>query len=115
MHRGEATYSDGRRPDAVHIGDLRIMDVMATTTNRISEGEVLQLVHQALESGHIPRALVGRWQQRRVGSQRRTVEIDAPRVVPAAVPVRRIDLDPFLRHVILVRSGCRVALREALL
>jgi len=30
----------------VEIGDMRIMDVMATTTNRISEGEVLQLVHQ---------------------------------------------------------------------
>jgi octaprenyl-diphosphate synthase len=30
----------------VDIGDMRIMDVMATTTNRISEGEVLQLVHQ---------------------------------------------------------------------
>jgi octaprenyl-diphosphate synthase len=30
----------------VDIGNMRIMDVMATTTNRISEGEVLQLVHQ---------------------------------------------------------------------
>jgi octaprenyl-diphosphate synthase len=30
----------------VGIGNMRIMDVMATTTNRISEGEVLQLVHQ---------------------------------------------------------------------
>jgi octaprenyl-diphosphate synthase len=30
----------------VQIGSMRIMDVMATTTNRISEGEVLQLVHQ---------------------------------------------------------------------
>jgi octaprenyl-diphosphate synthase len=30
----------------VNIGDMAIMDVMATTTNRISEGEVLQLVHQ---------------------------------------------------------------------
>ncbi len=30
----------------VQIGDMRIMGVMATTTNRISEGEVLQLVHQ---------------------------------------------------------------------
>ena len=30
----------------VEIGDMRIMDVMASTTNRISEGEVLQLVHQ---------------------------------------------------------------------
>jgi len=30
----------------VEIGDMTIMDVMATTTNRISEGEVLQLVHQ---------------------------------------------------------------------
>ncbi|MDR2212241.1 MAG: polyprenyl synthetase family protein [Pseudomonadales bacterium] len=30
----------------VNIGDMKIMDVMATTTNRISEGEVLQLVHQ---------------------------------------------------------------------
>ncbi len=30
----------------VSIGNMRIMDVMATTTNRISEGEVLQLVHQ---------------------------------------------------------------------
>jgi len=30
----------------VNIGDMDIMDVMATTTNRISEGEVLQLVHQ---------------------------------------------------------------------
>jgi octaprenyl-diphosphate synthase len=30
----------------VAIGNMRIMDVMATTTNRISEGEVLQLVHQ---------------------------------------------------------------------
>jgi len=30
----------------VNIGDMQIMDVMATTTNRISEGEVLQLVHQ---------------------------------------------------------------------
>jgi octaprenyl-diphosphate synthase len=30
----------------VDIGDMAIMDVMATTTNRISEGEVLQLVHQ---------------------------------------------------------------------
>ncbi|MGP1609526.1 MAG: polyprenyl synthetase family protein, partial [Burkholderiales bacterium] len=28
----------------VDIGNMRIMDVMATTTNRISEGEVLQLV-----------------------------------------------------------------------
>lgn len=30
----------------VEIGNMQIMDVMATTTNRISEGEVLQLVHQ---------------------------------------------------------------------
>jgi octaprenyl-diphosphate synthase len=30
----------------VDIGNMEIMDVMATTTNRISEGEVLQLVHQ---------------------------------------------------------------------
>ncbi|MEY4642243.1 MAG: hypothetical protein RLZZ227_2237 [Pseudomonadota bacterium] len=30
----------------VQIGDMHIMDVMASTTNRISEGEVLQLVHQ---------------------------------------------------------------------
>jgi octaprenyl-diphosphate synthase len=30
----------------VDIGNMRIMDVMASTTNRISEGEVLQLVHQ---------------------------------------------------------------------
>lgn len=30
----------------VEIGNMRIMDVMATTTNKISEGEVLQLVHQ---------------------------------------------------------------------
>jgi len=30
----------------VGIGDMRIMDVMASTTNQISEGEVLQLVHQ---------------------------------------------------------------------
>lgn len=30
----------------VGIGNMRIMDVMASTTNRISEGEVLQLVHQ---------------------------------------------------------------------
>ena len=30
----------------VTIGNLQIMDVMATTTNKISEGEVLQLVHQ---------------------------------------------------------------------
>lgn len=30
----------------VEIGDMRIMDVMASTTNQISEGEVLQLVHQ---------------------------------------------------------------------
>ena len=30
----------------VRIGNMAIMDVMATTTNRISEGEVLQLVHQ---------------------------------------------------------------------
>lgn len=30
----------------VEIGNMDIMDVMATTTNRISEGEVLQLVHQ---------------------------------------------------------------------
>ena len=30
----------------VGIGNMEIMDVMATTTNRISEGEVLQLVHQ---------------------------------------------------------------------
>jgi octaprenyl-diphosphate synthase len=30
----------------VQIGNMQIMDVMATTTNRISEGEVLQLVHQ---------------------------------------------------------------------
>ena len=30
----------------VRIGSLPIMDVMATTTNRISEGEVLQLIHK---------------------------------------------------------------------
>jgi len=30
----------------VEIGNMPVMDVMATTTNRISEGEVLQLVHQ---------------------------------------------------------------------
>lgn len=30
----------------VQIGNMQIMDVMATTTNKISEGEVLQLVHQ---------------------------------------------------------------------
>ena len=30
----------------VGIGNMEIMDVMASTTNRISEGEVLQLVHQ---------------------------------------------------------------------
>jgi octaprenyl-diphosphate synthase len=30
----------------VDIDDMRIMDVMATTTNKISEGEVLQLIHQ---------------------------------------------------------------------
>jgi octaprenyl-diphosphate synthase len=30
----------------VDIGNMDIMDVMASTTNRISEGEVLQLVHQ---------------------------------------------------------------------
>jgi octaprenyl-diphosphate synthase len=30
----------------VQIGSMQIMDVMATTTNKISEGEVLQLVHQ---------------------------------------------------------------------
>lgn len=30
----------------VQIGSMPIMDVMATTTNRISEGEVLQLIHQ---------------------------------------------------------------------
>lgn len=30
----------------VEIGSMPIMDVMATTTNRISEGEVLQLIHQ---------------------------------------------------------------------
>lgn len=30
----------------VEIGNMQIMDVMASTTNRISEGEVLQLVHQ---------------------------------------------------------------------
>lgn len=30
----------------VRIGDMRIMDVMASTTNRISEGEVLQLLNQ---------------------------------------------------------------------
>jgi octaprenyl-diphosphate synthase len=30
----------------VDIGNMEIMDVMASTTNRISEGEVLQLVHQ---------------------------------------------------------------------
>ena len=30
----------------VNIGDMAIMDVMASTTNRISEGEVLQLVNQ---------------------------------------------------------------------
>ena len=30
----------------VHIADMKIMKVMATTTNKISEGEVLQLVNQ---------------------------------------------------------------------
>ncbi len=30
----------------VQIGNMQIMDVMATTTNKISEGEVLQLVYQ---------------------------------------------------------------------
>ncbi|MGY8791214.1 MAG: polyprenyl synthetase family protein, partial [Pseudomonadales bacterium] len=30
----------------VNIGDMAIMDVMASTTNKISEGEVLQLVNQ---------------------------------------------------------------------
>jgi octaprenyl-diphosphate synthase len=30
----------------VRIGSMPIMDVMATTTNRISEGEVLQLIHK---------------------------------------------------------------------
>ena len=30
----------------VNIGDMQIMDVMASTTNKISEGEVLQLVNQ---------------------------------------------------------------------
>jgi octaprenyl-diphosphate synthase len=35
----------------VNIGNMEIMDVMASTTNKISEGEVLQLVHQ-----HNPRA-----------------------------------------------------------
>ena len=30
----------------VEIGDMAIMDVMATTTNKISEGEVMQLVNQ---------------------------------------------------------------------
>lgn len=35
----------------VNIGDIAIMDVMASTTNKISEGEVLQLVNQ-----HNPKA-----------------------------------------------------------
>ena len=35
----------------VNIGNMQIMDVMASTTNKISEGEVLQLVNQ-----HNPRA-----------------------------------------------------------
>ncbi len=73
----------------VALGDMRIMEVMANATNKIAEGEVLQL-HERARSGHDRAALLRRHlpQDRQAVRSRRADRRDPARARPATIEQR---------------------------